>query len=229
MVMRTTFFITFAILLLGGCSKTVDPSSLKTVQQQKQASLFTEFEPDLSLERLLKIYDEKWVEAGYESKAHREVRKVRGREILTAFYEKFKQDVPHIRFLEKGFKLKVGEPTLSGRLARADDLPDGTLEIIDYKTGRSKTQEDLEKDLQLFIYALASQECFNLPASRLTLYFLDDDKCVSVTPTAEKMEEVKTEIKTVGDAINLSDFAPTPSPHKCGHCPFSKICDQSQA
>jgi len=33
--MRTTFFITFAILLLGGCSKTVDPSSLKTVQQQK--------------------------------------------------------------------------------------------------------------------------------------------------------------------------------------------------
>lgn len=201
----------------------------KTVEQQKQASLFTEFEPDLSLQRLLKIYDEKWVEGGYESKAHMELRKVRGREILTAFYDKFKNDIPRIHFLEKGFKLKIGEYTLSGRLDRADDLPDSTLEIIDYKTGRSKTEDELKNDLQLFIYALASQECFNLPASRLTLYFLDDDKRVSVVPTAEKMEEVKAEIKSVADAINRSDFAPTPNQRLCSRCPFNKICDASMA
>ncbi len=201
----------------------------KTVQQEKQATLFTEFQPDLSLEHLLQVYDEKWMSQGYENKAHMELRKARGREIMTAFYGHFKEDIPRIRFLEKGFKLKVGDYTLSGRLDRADDLPDGTLEIIDYKTGRSKTEKEVAEDLQLFIYALAAQECFNLPASRLTLYFLDDDTRVTVAPEPKKMEAVKTEIREIADEINRSDFAPTPSQHKCQYCPFSKICDASMA
>ncbi|MFH1012503.1 MAG: ATP-dependent DNA helicase, partial [Candidatus Peregrinibacteria bacterium] len=85
----------------------------KNVQQVKQASLFTEFEPDMSLERLLAIYEDKWVDKGYESKAHMELRKERGREILTAFYDKFRHDMLRIRFLEKGFKLKMGDYTIS--------------------------------------------------------------------------------------------------------------------
>ncbi|MFH0820902.1 MAG: ATP-dependent DNA helicase [Candidatus Peregrinibacteria bacterium] len=201
----------------------------KSVEQQKQASLFTEFQPDLSLEHLLQIYDEKWVNQGYEGRQHMELRKARGREILVAFYGHFKEDIPRIRFLEKGFKLKVGDYTLSGRLDRADDLPDGTLEIIDYKTGRSKTEKEAAEDLQLFIYALAASECFNLPASRLTLYFLDEDIRVSIQPDTKKLEAAKIEIQSIADEINRSNFSPTPSQHKCQYCPFNKICDSSMS
>lgn len=201
----------------------------REVEQEKQARLFTEFKPDLSLRQLLKFYDEKWIDQGYESRQHMELRRARGKEILTAFYEHFKEDIPRIRFLEKGFKLRVGEYTLSGRLDRADDLPDGTLEIIDYKTGRSKTEKEVTEDLQLFIYALAAQECFGLKASRLTLYFLDDQTRVSVEPDAKKLSAVKAEIQMIADEINRSNFVPTPSQHKCQYCPFSKICGASMA
>ncbi|PIZ73106.1 hypothetical protein COY07_02380 [Candidatus Peregrinibacteria bacterium CG_4_10_14_0_2_um_filter_43_11] len=200
----------------------------KNVEQVKQISLFTEFEPDMSLDKLFAIYEEKWIDKGYENKTHMELRKARGREILEQFYDHFKEGIPHIRFLEKGFKLKVGEYTLSGRIDRADDLPDGTLEIIDYKTGRSKTQKQVEGDLQLFLYALASQECFGLKASRLTLYFLDDDLQVSVEPTEEKMEKLKAEIIKTADQINTSDFSPTPSKFICQHCPYNKICNAAE-
>jgi DNA helicase-2/ATP-dependent DNA helicase PcrA len=199
----------------------------RLVEQNKQASLFMEYDEDLSLDRLLKIYDEKWMSPGYESKAHMESAKVRGGEILKLFYIHFKERIPQIEFLEKGFKLKVGDYTISGRIDRADSLSDGTLEIIDYKTGKSKSQAQVDKDLQLQIYALAANECFNTPATRMTLYFLDEDMKVSTEPNTKQIDKVKQEIIEVADEINKSEFSPTPSKFICQFCAYRKICDRA--
>ena len=59
----------------------------RNVNQSKQASLFTEFDDDLSLNKLISIYEDKWIPYGYESKAHMEERKKRGKEILTLFHK----------------------------------------------------------------------------------------------------------------------------------------------
>ncbi|MBU0706114.1 ATP-dependent helicase [Patescibacteria group bacterium] len=198
------------------------------VTQSKQASLFEAYEEDLTLYKLLKIFDEKWIPAGYESKAHMETLKKRGKEILTKFHEHFKNEVSRIEFLEKGFKLKMGDYTITGRIDRADRLPDGTLEVIDYKSGKSKSQKDVDKDQQLMIYALAARDCFGLPASKLTLYFLDDDLKVSTEPDSEKLDKMKGDIIETADQINKSDFAPTPSKFVCGFCPYNKICDRAE-
>jgi len=202
-------------------------SFYRLAEQSKQASLFTEYTEDLSLQKLLSIYEEKWIPQGYESKAHMETAKRRGGEILEGFYSHFKERIPQIEFLEKSFKLKVGDYTISGRIDRADRLEDGTLEIIDYKSGKSKTQEQVDKDLQLQIYALAADECFKTPASKMTLYFLDDDTKVSTEPNPKKMDKVKKEIIEISDEINKSDFAPTPEKYTCRYCPYRGICDRA--
>ncbi len=198
------------------------------VGQSKQASLFTDFNEDLSLDRLLEIYESKWMSGGYESKAHMEASKERGKGILKLFYTHFQEGIPAIEFLEKGFKLKIGDYTISGRIDRADKRADGTLEIVDYKTGKSKSQKDVDNDMQLKIYAMAAKECFNQPASKLTLYFLDDDLKVSTEPDDEKLEKARAEIVEVADQINQSDFEATPSKFKCGFCAYRKICDRAQ-
>lgn len=200
----------------------------KLVDQSKQATLFEDFTEDLSLDRLLTIYEDKWIPVGYESRAHHDTLFKRGAEILTKFHEHFKQEVTRIEMLEKPFKLKVGKYTISGRIDRADKLSDGTLEIIDYKSGKSKPQKEVDKDEQLAIYALAAKECFGTPASKLTLYFLDDDLKVSTEPDADLLTKISDEIIELGDKVNDSDFAPTPSKFVCGFCPYNKICDVAE-
>ena len=199
----------------------------KLVDQSKQASLFEDYDEDLSLNRLLTIYEDKWISVGYESREHHDTLKKRGGEILEKFYGHFKDEITRIEFLEKGFKLKMGKYTITGRIDRADKLPDGTLEVIDYKSGKSKSQKDVDKDQQLAIYALATKECFDQPASKLTLYFLDEDLKVTTEPNADMLEKIRDGIVETADKINESDFAPTPSKFVCGFCPYNRICDKA--
>jgi len=198
------------------------------VSQSKQAQLFEEYKEDLSVDRLLSIYEEKWIPVGYESKEHMQTLKKRGKEILERFHKHFKERVPNIEFLEKSFKLKVGDYTIKGRIDRADKTEDGTLEVIDYKTGKSKSQKEVDSDQQLMIYAMASAECFGKPASRSTLYFLDEDVKVSTKPDTAVLEKTKEKIIQIADRINKSDFSPTPSKFKCPFCPYKKICDKAE-
>ena len=200
----------------------------KLVMQAKQASLFEDFQEDLSLKRLLTIFENKWINIGFESKEHMELLKKRGKDILTKFHSHFQERVPDIEFLEKGFKLKIGKYTISGRIDRADILPDGTLEIIDYKTGKSKTQKQVDSDQQLAIYAMATKECFDQPSSKLTLYFLDDDLKVSTLPNEKSLEKTRAKIIEIADKINELDFTPTPSKFKCSFCSYKKICDRAE-
>ncbi len=173
------------------------------------------------------IYEEKWISSGYESRQHMETAKKRGGQILERFYGHFKEKTEQIEFLEKGFKLKVGDYALSGRIDRADQLPDGTLEIIDYKTGKTKSQKQVDSDMQLMIYAIAVADCFQKPASKMTLYFLDEDQKISTQPDTEKFQKIRDEIIETATQINQSDFTPTPSKFTCQYCPYRKICDSA--
>ena len=69
-----------------------------------------------------------------------------------------------------------GKHVLTGIIDRIDKLPDGTLEVIDYKTGKKlPTQNEVDKNLQLSIYALGLLKKWpkiDLNRVKLSLYFL---------------------------------------------------------
>ncbi len=209
----------------GGTMHATLQEFFKAVEQSKQATLFTEFTPDFSLKRLLEIYEDKWIPVGYETKAHMDLRKERGREMLKALHERFSQNMPQVKFLEKAFALRLGEYIIRGRIDRIDEKPDGTVEIIDYKTGKVRSQKEVDGDLQLALYTLATRETLKLPVSALTLLFLDSDEAVTTTPDEKVLEKAKNTVKELGDRINASDFAPTPDKMTCKFCPYRKICD----
>ncbi len=211
----------------GGTMHSTLQEFFKAVEQTKQSSLFTEFQPDYSLKRLLEIYEEKWIPVGYTTREHMELRKERGREILKVFHERFSQNVPNVKYLEKSFALRLGEYTIRGRIDRVDEKPDGSVEILDYKTGNVRTQKDVDNDLQLALYALATQQELKLPVSGLTLLFLDSDEAVTTVPNEKVLEKAKKTVQELGDRINASDFAPTPDKMTCKFCPYRKICDSA--
>ncbi len=66
---------------------------------------------------------------------------------------------------------------MRGRVDRVDRLPDGSYELIDYKTGERKSEAQLENDLQLALYRLAAREAWELEAGTGSYYYvLDADK-----------------------------------------------------
>ena len=178
----------------------------------------------VSWELMQGLYEQEWIPYGYESKAHENKQKERGLEMLRVFYEK--NSVPEfvVPFaLERNFNLKVGEFSISGRIDRIDALEDGTYEVIDYKTGSSKRDSNLSKDLQLSLYAWACRDVFQIPVSKLSLYFIADQEKNSTTRSDEEIEKTKLEILELALELQKSEFQPTPGFH-CQYCDYRLVC-----
>lgn len=102
-------------------------------------------------------------------------------------------------------------------------LPGTEVELIDYKTGRPKTQKDADKSLQLSVYALAAKQALGLRPVRLTFYNLSNNETVSSIRTVKDLEDVVGEIRLVAEAIREQRFEPTPG-FACRFCDYVPIC-----
>ncbi len=108
---------------------------------------------------LVGLLNNYWNSIGYGDKGYEEKMKKQGVKLLTEFYEKGYDPKRIPTDLEQPFRLKI-TPTLKlgGRIDRVDELTDGKIEIIDYKTGQAPKGRDVTQDLQLTVYALAATD-----------------------------------------------------------------------
>jgi RecB family exonuclease len=158
---------------------------------------------------------------------------------LKRFYEREVANLAEAVDFEAGFTLQVDgeseeEPVLLyGVIDRIDRHADGSVEITDYKTGRSRNQADVDRDEQLSAYALAMASGAVLdpqtkkplpPASRLTLYFTERDLALSTTRTPEQLEEFRLSVLETARRMRSGDFTATPDQWRCGRCDYRLIC-----
>lgn len=175
-----------------------------------------------SLQTLQKIYKDNWNSSGFESKEHEKGRFEQGLKILSGFHEKNSAPWIKPKYLEKDFHLKIRDYMFSGKIDRIDQLDDGTFEVIDYKTSKSKA---LDKDyqLQLQVYALACRDFFKIPVSKLSIYFLEDNVKSSLKKGVSDLDSVKEDLLFYIKQAKSSKFHPTPGFH-CSYCGFRLIC-----
>jgi DNA helicase-2/ATP-dependent DNA helicase PcrA len=181
---------------------------------------------DLSWERLKKIYDEAWQDAGFANRAEAEEFRQLGRSALKNVQAQLSgEPLPEILFLEKKFYPRLGDDLLDCTLDRADKLSDGTVEIVDYKTGEAKLKLGFEDKRQLLFYQLALEQLTNLKVSRLTYYYLKTGDRISFVAKEQDLEKIKDWINQTITAIKRFDFAPKPDPHVCRYCDINKMCE----
>lgn len=181
-----------------------------------------------SKKRLLDIYKEFWQEDGYRSKEDRESYKKRGEESLTAFFKNYQEEKPKgILMLEKNFNFKINKEVIRGAIDRVDILEDGSLEIIDYKTGNTKESLLFKDKRQLILYQLFLEEFLNKKVSLLSYYFLESGQKLSFTATEKEITKLRLEVISEIEAIKKRDFKATPS-MMCNYCDFKSICEFRQ-
>jgi RecB family exonuclease len=130
---------------------------------------------------------------------------------------------------------EAGAVRFVGYVDRVDRAPDGSTEIVDYKTGRARTQADVDADAQLTAYAFgcargglrdpATHETLP-PASRLGLYFAESGALAWTTRTDEQLAAFEVGlVETVG-RIHAREFAARPAPWRCRWCEYRGECPE---
>ncbi len=183
----------------------------------------------------LKLYLKKnWKSSGYRDSSEEQDYYKNAEEILRQFYHSNEKNWIIPEKIEEAFRIKLyneeGEYVMiNGRIDRIDKLPDGTFEVIDYKTGQLSpyVQKGMKKDLQLSLYAIATRDFMKMESTLFSLYFLKDNQKISAERSEKTLNEAKQEIWDVIDKIKAGDFNATPGSMICQFCDYRKICPDS--
>lgn len=208
---------------------------LQTVMQitnKSQGDLFNDVVKDkknpISLEECLKIYEESWIDEWYETEANKQKYYEKGKEIVKAFYEEHKDNWPKVLFLEKSFDLRLkvdGDGiTIAGKIDRIDEMPDGKLKIVDYKTGKPKEKLEFNEKAQLLIYQQAVKEVYRQEVGALCYRYLNDGSEIEFLGKEKDFEKLDEKISETIRAIRLGEFPATPG-QQCKFCDYSGICE----
>jgi len=171
------------------------------------------------------FFESAWKDVGFEDAYQEQAYKKAGLEQLRAFVERHNAlPAPGDEIsMEEDFACEVGDVTLEGRIDLVRPLQGDGAELIDYKTGRPRSQKDADESLQLSVYALAAREFLQLNPERLTFYNLTSNEPVSSARTLQDLEKLKQEIRAVAERIRQKLFPAQPG-FACRYCDYPLIC-----
>jgi superfamily I DNA/RNA helicase/RecB family exonuclease len=217
---------------------TVVHSAFEDFVKEARAAKAAGAEPP-SFEQLQQSFDEHFDPRAFGDTTEAGSYQRRSGDALKSFYERELKSTADAVGLERYFVLELEAPDggeairVNGVIDRIDRHEDGSIEVVDYKTGRSKSQSAVDKDDQLSTYALAlargavTDDVTGEPlpaAQKLTLYFTEADMAVSTTRTPEQLEAHTADLTDLAMSMRAGDFAAMPDHRKCDWCDFKRVC-----
>lgn len=179
----------------------------------------------MSQDDLLALFREDLVSEKIQDPYQHDLYRQQGIEQLKEFYAASSRgSVPNVMHTEEHFEVKVGPTIVAGRIDRMDRLPDGSVVITDYKTGRPKSQEDADDSLQLSIYALAAKEKWGYRADHLVFYNLQENSSVATTRSDAQLQDARMRVEEVAQSIAEGKFDPKPNFTSCRLCAYRSLC-----
>ena len=194
---------------------------------------------DRTPERGAGLVRDKWVREGYRDDAQ----SAQVRERAAAWVQEYLADADP-RAEPLGIERTVSVPTsalvLSGRVDRIDERPDGSVVVVDYKTGRYvPSDDDARSSLALGIYAVAAARTLRRPCAVVELHHLPTGTVAAASHGPEGLGRKVAEAESIAREARAADEAyaagdtETPFPARtsslCSWCDFRSACPQGRA
>ena len=174
-------------------------------------------------DELLELLREDLSGAGMQDRYQHELYEKQGTEQLRDFLEGSRATPLEVLHTEESFEIRLGETAVVGRIDRIDRTPDGDVVILDYKTGKARTQEDADESLQLSIYALAAQEKWGYRVGSVAFHNLEGNVTVATPRSVLQLEDAKERVQAAAEGIAAGDFRAKVDFH-CAFCPYRIVC-----
>ena len=180
----------------------------------------------MSAEELLACYEQSWSNEGYSSPEEEARYRTLGRDLLLRYYDHLVRERPHPVAVEEHLETRWNGIPVHGYVDRIDRTAAGGLEIVDYKTSRDLSSEDVKDSDQLSLYQVLVEGNYVEPVERLTLVHLRSQTPLRARPRARgTLEHLHDRLGAVSDGIRADAFEPNPG-RQCSRCDFQSICPE---
>lgn len=213
----------------GGSPYLAFGALIHTVLERAERQAASEDRPS-TLEEALAVLDMQIGQHDFGAESLRYAWLRRAQELLEKLYTAWPQPTASPVFLEHLVRLELGGATWRGRIDRIDRNPDGTLRVVDYKTGKSApTIEEARNSLQLGFYYLASNAdpaiAKHGPVTGAEFWFPHTSaRNVTVRSFGPDLEaETRRRLEEIARLIHEEDWKPRPGP-ACKNCDVRLVC-----
>ncbi len=195
---------------LGNCIHFVLENNIETLNLADMVEDFEAIRLDLDPE--LQISDE-LIEVGYT--------------LLQEFCDRHSGEDIEVVAVEMPFEIVIGSGFIRGFIDRVDRLPDGSLSVVDYKSGSYEiAAKNAPDDLQLGIYALALSTLYPHTVIHAELYYLRTGRHKGHTFSPGDLVAVERKVaEKIQAIIEDQNFSATSEYRPCTFCDYAKgIC-----
>lgn len=182
-------------------------------------------------EEAVAALEESWIEAGYSSQEEMMDMLNLGKEMVSTYVQaqvSRPSDAKPV-LIERRLRMSFDRFDLIGQVDRVDEHSDGSLEVIDYKSGRENvTAEQVENDLAMGIYQLLVANEFPGQDVRATIIALRSGKQATASMDENGRTLLVNAVSTLGGEIldrDWEEIVPKPKP-LCQTCDFLPLCQK---
>jgi DNA helicase-2/ATP-dependent DNA helicase PcrA len=177
-------------------------------------------------------YNKNWVNEGFLSREHEELRKAAGERALRLFFKREEGSGRLPAFLERPFRWQEAGIRFSGRYDRVDLGPAGAV-IIDFKSSETSSQKEADRaaadSLQMDVYALSYLKTEGTVPAETRLHFLMSDIVGCAAKGEKELGRAAEKIREAAEGIRGGELKARPDWHNCSICEFKTICPSSYA
>jgi DNA helicase II / ATP-dependent DNA helicase PcrA len=188
--------------------------SVNLGRPKTEDEVIDQFRRDLDEARILEPYQHELYEK-------------QGVEQLRDFLAAVRLRTPQVLHTEQSFEIRLGQTTVAGRIDRIDKRPDGSVAIVDYKTGKARDQEDADESLQLSLYAIAAREKWGYDVGALIFYNLEENVPVVTTRSEGQLLEARGRVDAAAHGIAAGAFEAKTGMH-CNFCAYRSLCPEKE-